>query len=223
MLNMREHIDSLRKEAETTLRVLYALMQFRHSITCKQCVNKINENANFWVVYESSVRTNLFIGIRRLFENKANTFNFQKFVEFCVKNIESFSRESIRERKISGSSNADEWIDEYMTGVYEPSEEDFNSLARLVRKNSKKMKGVYTNIASTVYAHAVHMSHPVISDMMKGLEFEEIEMALNSIWHVYEQIWQIYENGRQPNIEIKAYPYKQEVFDSVISQVGCRC
>lgn len=41
MLNMRDRIDNLRKEAETTLRVLYALMQFRNSITCEECVNKI--------------------------------------------------------------------------------------------------------------------------------------------------------------------------------------
>ena len=153
-----EHIDNLRKEAETTLRVLFALMQFRHSITCKQCVDKINENADFWLIYESSVRTNLFIGIRRLFENKANTSNFQKFIEACVNNIESFSKESVRERKISGSKNANEWIDEYVKGVYEPSQEDFNSLDRLVRENSKKMKGVYTNVASTVFAHAESIS-----------------------------------------------------------------
>ena len=85
------------------------------------------------------------------------------------------------------------------------------------------MKGIYSKIASTVYAHAVHMSHPEITDMMRGLEFEEIETSLNSIWHVYEQIWQMYENGARPNIELKPYPYKKEVLDSVIRQVGCEC
>ena len=138
MLNMREHIDNLRKEAETSLRVLYALMQFRQSITCKECVEKINENAHFWLIYESSVRTNLFIGIRRLFENKTNTFNFQKFIESCIISIKAFSKAEVRERKIKSSANANEWIDNYMSGVCEPSENDFNSLSRLVKENSKK-------------------------------------------------------------------------------------
>lgn len=223
MLNMREIIDSLRKEAETTLRVLYALKQFRHSITCKECVEKINENADFWLIYESSTRTNLFIGIRRLFENKANTFNFQQFIESCIQNIETFSKTALRKRKLEGSTNAKEWIDSYMEDVYEPTLEDFNSLSRLVRDNSKKMKGIYSTVASEVFAHAVHTSHPVIYDMMKDLEFDEIEKALNSIWHVYEQIWQLYENGRQPSVEMRPYQYKEEVLESVVKQVGCKC
>lgn len=223
MLEMRYHIDNLRKEAETTLRVLYALMQFRHSITCKECVDQINKNADFWLIYESSIRTNLFIGIRRLYENKADTFNFQKFIERCENNIEEFSKKSIRKRKINGNDNAHEWIDEYMESVYEATLEDFRSLSRFVRDNSKKMKGMYTNVASTIFAHAVHIDRPEIYDMMKDLELEEIETALNSIWHAYEQIWQMYENGRKPSIQIRPYPYKQEVVNSVANQVGCKC
>lgn len=138
MLRMRDYIDSLRKEAETTLRVLYALMQFRQSITCKECVNKINENPHFWLIYESSICTNLFIGIRRLFENKADTFNFQSFIKSCIENLKSFSKDALRIRKVDSSTNAHEWIDGYMQKAYEPTQEDFLSLARLVKSNSKK-------------------------------------------------------------------------------------
>lgn len=220
---MRNHIDNLRKEAETTLRMLYALEQFRYSITCKECVSKINENAIFWLIYEKSIRMSLFIGIRRLYESKENTFNFYKFIEKCKDNIDGFSRESIRKRKISNSQNSHEWIDEYMSDVYEASVDDFNCLSKLVRENSKKMKGIYSDVASTIFAHAVHVDHPAIYDKMKDLDIKEIEAALNSIWHVYEQIWQIYENGRKPCIQIRPYPYKQEVIDSVVNQIGCKC
>lgn len=220
---MRDSIDSLRKEAETTLRVLYALEQFRRSLSCEDCVEKINKNAYFWLIYESSVRTNLFLGIRRLYENKADTFNFQKFVELCIENVESFSKQSLRSRRLSGSSNASEWIDGYMEDVYEPTKEDFNSLAKVVRQNSGKMKGVYSDVASKVFAHAVHTDHASIFAKMQDLNFDEIETALNSIWHAYDQIWQMYENGRSPVLEIKAYPYKKEIIDSVIQQLGCEC
>jgi len=223
MLKMRDHINNLRKEAETTIRVLYALKQFRHSITCKECVKKINKNTYFWQIYECSLRTNLFIGIRRLYENKNGTFNFQKFIEMCIANVDLFSKESLRKRKLENSKNANEWIDEYMSNTYEVSEDDFTSLSRLVKNNSKKMKSIYSNVASTIFAHAVHIDHEIMHEMMKDLDFDEIEKALNSIWHVYEQIWQMYENGREPYLEIKVYPYKKEVIDSVAIQVGCKC
>lgn len=85
------------------------------------------------------------------------------------------------------------------------------------------MKGVYTTVANEIFAHAVYTRYPVIYDLMKNLEFEEVEKALNSIWHVYAQIWQLYENGRQPEARIMQYPYKGDVFMSVAKQVGCKC
>lgn len=217
---MRENIKNLRKETETTLRVFYALRQFRQLLTRNDDVAKINQNANFWMVYESSLRTNMFIGIRRLCESKTGTFNFQKFIDECIKNLASFSSRALRQRKYEGSPNADEWIDYYMKDVYEPSADDFNSLAKLVRENSKNMKGTYTQAANKIYAHAIHMDYASMAAISDKLNFEEIEKALTSIWHAYEQVWQMFENGRSPLLAVASYPYAQEVIDSV--SMRCR-
>ena len=217
---MREQIDNIRKETETTLRVLYALRQFRLFLTKQEDVEKLNENVHFWLIYESSLRTNLFLGIRRLYEGKSDSFNFQKFIFYCIENVDKFSKESLRARKMADSSNADEWIDNYMQDVYEPTENDFKKLARGVRNNSKKMKGIYTEAASKIYAHAIHMDHASIASITDQLSFDEMESALLSIWHTYEQIWQMYENGREPQFDIGSYPYEQEVIDSVAKQLG---
>ena len=217
---MSELLNNLRKETETTLRVFYALRQFRSFLTTEEGVEKINKNADFWIIYETSLRTNMFLGIRRLYEAKADTFNFQKFIESCIENISTFSKVSLRSRKLEGSRNADEWIDDYMKDVYEPSEMDFRSLAKLVRVNSKNMKGVYTDAATRIYAHAIHRDHASMSKLGEKLNFQEIEQALTSIWHAYEQVWQMFENGKRPSFEMKKYAYAQEVIDSVIKQVG---
>jgi len=217
---MRNQIDNLRKETETTLRVLYALRQFRLFLTKHDDVEKINTNVHFWLIYESSLRTNLFLGIRRLYEGKSDSFNFQTFIYYCIKNVAKFSKESLRARKIAASANAGEWIDNYMKDVHEPTEDDFKKLAIGVRRNSKKMKGIYTEAASKIYAHAIHVDHASISSITNQLNFDEMESALLSIWHTYEQIWQMYENGREPQFDIGSYPYEQEVIDSVIKQLG---
>ena len=36
-----------------------------------------------------------------------------------------------------------------------------------------------------------------MSNLSEKLNFEEIEQALTSIWHAYEQVWQMFENGEQ--------------------------
>jgi hypothetical protein len=161
----------------------------------------------------------MFIGIRRLYENKGDTFNIQTFIEKCRDNIHLFSKEDLRKRKLSSDKDALSWIDSYMLDVYEPSTDDFNWLSALIKKNSKKINNLYVPAASKVYAHAVYTDHEEINAMLSGLEFGEIEVALTSIWHVYEQIWQLYENGRAPQFEIRQYPYREEVFKAVLDQI----
>lgn len=129
--------------------------------------------------------------------------------------------DALRKRKSAGSANAQEWIDEYIRDVYVATEEDFKSLARLVRENSKNMKGVYSNAATKIYAHAIHLDYAAMSEVSEKLNFDEIEQALTSIWHAYEQVWQMFENGRRPSLEVKSYPYAQEVIDCVSKQVTC--
>lgn len=218
MRHMREIIDNLRREAETTIRVLHALKAFRLAVSKKEDVKLINKNPDFWRIHETSVRTNLFIGIRRLYEGNSGTFNFQKFVGLCMDNLGSFSKEELRKRK-SALHNSHKWLEQYMESVYEPSADDFKNLSKLVRANSKKMKGIYVDAASTIYAHAVHMDHSTMASITEQLNFEEMETALDSIWHCYEQVWQMFENGKEPSFEVAEYPYKQEVYDNFKKQL----
>ena len=61
-----------------------------------------------------------------------------------------------------------------MRDVYVPTDEDFKSLARLVRKNSKNMKGIYSNAATKIYAHAIHLDYEAMSQISEKLNFDEI-------------------------------------------------
>lgn len=212
----------LRKESETALRVLYALKQFKRFLTNQEQVELLNTNVTFWIQYEASFTSTLLIRIRRLYESKNSTFNFQKFIKYCLENVSDFSISALKSRKISGSDNAEEWIDEYMAGIYGAQPDDFKELSKTVRENSKKMKGKYSNAASTIYAHAVHMDVETIQSITSELDLDEIETALLSIWHCYEQIWQMYENGRVPTFDVGRYQHEQEVYDSVTKQLYCK-
>ncbi|MBI4595595.1 MAG: hypothetical protein HY730_04360 [Candidatus Tectomicrobia bacterium] len=217
---MRTILNTLRHEAESTIRAFYALQQFKYLFTNQESVNKINRNVHFWMIFERSLLTKVFIGIRRLFESKADTFNFQRALNMINNKIEDFQPLALKQRKLGGQKEPLGWIDEYMADVYTPCETDFNVLSKLVRLNSKQMKGLYTEAATKIFAHAIHTETTVINNLLSDTKFDEIENSLNAIWHFYEQVWQMYENGRKPLMQISAYPYKEEVQQSVIRQFG---
>ncbi len=220
---MRKEIEILRNEVETALRSCLALNQFKRSLGCEECTEKINENIYFWMVFERSVQASMFIGLRRLFENENDTFNFQMMINLFRANIGEFSKSSLRQRKIEGSANASEWIDRYMDDAHEATEDDFCRLSRLAKSKNKQIKEISIKIASKVYAHAIHDDREISNELMSDLKISDVEDALNAIWHVYQQIWQMYENGRSPEMEIGKYPYEKEIVDAVSKQIGCTC
>jgi hypothetical protein len=217
---MRTILNTLRGEAEATIRALYALQQFMDFHTSQECVNKINENVYFWILFESSLLTKLFIGIRRLFETRSDTFNFQQALKMMKEKIDEFQPAALEQRKLAGLSNRPHWLDAYMADVYEPSSADFDELAKLVRPSSRRMRGIYTAAAGKIFAHAVHTDTTAINGLLVNTNLEEMENALTAIWHFYQQVWQMYENGLKPSLEISTYPYKDEVQESVIRQLG---
>lgn len=217
---MRSTLDTLRREAESTIRVFYALQYFNNLLTNREHVNKVNKNVYFWKIYESSLQTKLFIGIRRLFESKSDSFSFSRAMKMVKENLEDFQPTALEMRKIADQPKRPDWLDEYMQDVYTPNEEDLNNLARLVRENSKRMKNLYTEAASKVFAHAVHTDTEAINGLMGDMNFAEIEQALNAVWHFYQQVWQMYENGREPLMEIVSYPYREEVEQCILKQIS---
>lgn len=219
MPRIRDHLNTLRNETESSLRALYALRQFRILLSDQKSVNELNKNVHFWQIFDSALATKLFISLRRLYDSNGDTFTVQSFIKDCIDHVDQFSSAALRKRKMEGSANAHEWIDGFMKDVHEPTAEDFKKLARLFNVNSKRMKGLYTDIASKVYAHAIHTDTEEIFKLSHGANFDEIESALTSIWHVYQQVWQMYENGRVPDLNIGKYQYIDEVVDSVNRQV----
>lgn len=220
---MKKNIDYFRNEVESALRNCLALRQFRKSLRCKECVSKLNENVYFWIIFQDSVQTNLFIKLRRLFDQGADTFNFYKMMKECEENIQDFSKNSLRLRKVNSSDNAAEWIEQYMINVHEVTVEDFKNLRKIVKEPSKLIEELSREVANKVYAHAIILDKDAKNEKLKDLNLEKIETCLSALWHTYQQIWQMYENGRKPTVEILEYSHAMEVQDAISKQIGCMC
>lgn len=219
MNSMRSEIINFGINIESSLRFLYSLIAFHEALGNKEYVGEINNNANFWRLFEASMLSSVFISIRRIYENEPDSHNFQNFIRNCSENIEQFTLQNVKNRKISSGALPIAEAEKYIVGKYQPSQEDFTGLARYVKERSKNMRGVYTKVASKVYAHAIHFKHLEALKPNQSLNLYEIEKALLSVWHVYEQVWQLYENGKKPDYNESKYQYKNEVTESVIAQL----
>lgn len=219
-MNIRYQLEIFRQEVEVTIRALNALEYFLYLLQYERTVLILNENPRFWQQYERALTIQIFIGIRRLFENEKDSFNFQKFINHCIDSVEEFSIGALENRKIEGHQHRPEWLDEFMANVYVPQKSDFLDLARLVKRNSKKINELYKKISTRIFAHALTYDIEESQKMLRQVRLFEIESGLEALWHVYEEIWNLYENGVRPRLEIgNLYKFKPEVQGSLNKQI----
>ncbi len=209
------HLETFREEVETAIRVFYAYEAMGKLLSEPKYVNLANNNADFWIIFLSSAQTKLFIALGRLYDDSNDAFSFQSFIKACRENIEEFGCESFEKRKLNDYVTRPDWLDDYLSDAYFGKVDDIDALARLARPFNKKMKGLYKEIRSKVFAHAIHTDKINISDLFEGTSFEEIENALKVLWSIFWQVWQLYNNARQPTLEIESYPYKDEVVNCI--------
>lgn len=212
---LKVQIETLQKEVETTIRVFYAYEAMAKLLSEQQYVDLVNNNVHFWKIFLSSIQTKLFIALGRLYDDSNDAFSFKNFMKICRKNINEFGQNYLEKRKLKGTSIRPEWLDDYLKDAYFAETGDIDVLAKLAHPFNKRMKGLYKEIRSKVFAHAIHTDAIVISELFEDTNLHEIESALTVLWSIYTQVWQMFENGRKLTLEIKPYPYKDEVTDCV--------
>jgi len=146
-------IEVFRTEAQAGAQFLYAYISFNSIISGKRkTYNEVNKTPLFWNTTIGSLQTSFFIVLGRIFDQNSK-HNIDKLIKTAQDNKEIFSKDALAKRKKEQSHNADEWLDDYLKSVYEPTAKDFRELRKKVRKFRKIYESNYRDIRHKIYAH----------------------------------------------------------------------
>jgi hypothetical protein len=214
-MDIDTHIENLRHEVETAIRTFYAFDKVMQLMSEQYYVDLFNKNLYFWKITISALQTKMFIALGRLYDDSNDAFSFHSFMKICRENISEFNRDNFEKRRQKEFTERPDWLDDYLKDAYFADIDDIHELSKLAQPHNKRMKGLYKEIRSKVFAHAIHTDESVISNLFMGTKYEEIENALKALWSIYNQIWQMYHNAREPMFKIEDYPYKDEVHNCI--------
>jgi len=212
-------VEKFGQEVETALRAFYAYKSanelFSHDTSL------FYKNPHFWMIFLGSVQRTLFISLGRLYDPGKDAFTFQKFIKGCRENVEEFGREYVEKRKLDSlriqiEPGRPEWLDGFLNDACYGKLEDIDKLARLAKPYNRRMRGLYMEIRSKIFAHAILHDEAAASDLLADTSLTEIENALTALWSIYEQVWHMAYNGSKDlTFEIRPYRYKDEVHRAV--------
>ena len=192
-------LELFRTESESAIQFFYA-WDATHAVAGKNksVVKLLNQAPLFWNTALGALQASTFVALGRIFDPDQNNYSVTRLLALGHANLDIFSKEALAERKRKLSSNADEWLPEYLKDVYLPKNEDFRRLKKHVAKRRKIYEQNYRPIRHMVIAHRAVTTRAEVSELFANTNLRELRQLLVFLGRLYEALWQLYFNGHKP-------------------------
>lgn len=197
MDNLEKALSIFHNEVGTASSAFFVWKDFNNTVAAdKDIYRSVNENALSWNVIAHSLQCTFFIVLGRLFDNDSDAFSVHALLRCCIKNIDQFSFEELRKRKLKSSAKPGyDWIDEYMKTTYQPKEADFLKLKGEVSKHQKIYGKIYRPIRNKVVAHKEVATIENAGELYGKTNIGEIEAFLSFLHQIDQIIFHLLYNG----------------------------
>lgn len=195
-------LELFRTEAQSAIQFFYA-WDATHAVAAKNkaVVRLLNEAPLFWNTTLAALQASALVALGRVFDPDTNNHSVTRLLTLAHSNLEIFSKEALAGRKRKLSSNADEWLSEYLKTVYVPTGDDFRRLKRLVAPRRKIYEEKYRPLRHKVFAHRGVTTSDQVNELFAHTDLRELRKLLVFLGKLYETLWQLYFNGRKPTLQ----------------------
>lgn len=208
--DFESELEVFRKEAESAVQFFYAWRTINEVASKnRRVVGTLNKAPLFWNTTLGALQTAAFIALGRVFDQDQDTHNIDRVLRIAQRNPEIFSTEALGERKRRLSSNAHEWLDEYLRTVYVPNADDFRRLRKHVANRRKVYEAGFRPIRHKVFAHKQLVEQSEVHVLFANAKIKDLQQLLVFLRRLYEALWQLFFNGRKPNLRPARYSVSQ--------------
>lgn len=202
MEEIEELYEEFQSEVNIACRSFYTWKNIRDTITGdKKAYRALNRNPLLWTIILYSLQCTFFITIGRLFDLDGESFSVHTFLRKCITNIDQFSKDALRKRRIKGSeADKPSWLDEFIEKSYQPNEEDFLKLKGGVSKRQKQYELIYKPIRHKIFAHKDLKNIKCVDILFGKAKIGEIQDILYFLYQIKMIIRELLENGSLWNI-----------------------
>lgn len=192
-----------RSDIDNAARAFFLWKGINHyAIKDKGIYEGISNQALIWNTITYGLQTTFFIVLGRLFDTDGTSFSVHTFLRNCVENIEQFSKDSLRKRKINLSHGVEhEWLDGYIKTAYVPVEADFVLLKSELKKHQKQFEKIYRPIRNMIVAHRDIKTLEPTTELFGNTKSDDIQNFLFFLHQIYEIVWELLNNGRLTKID----------------------
>lgn len=194
-------LELFRTEGQSAIQFFYAWDATRTVATKDKAVARLlNKAPLFWNTTLGALQSSTFVALGRVFDPDTNNHSVTRLLTLANGNLEIFSKDALAARKRKQSTNADEWLPEYLKTAYVPTRDDFRRLKRQVALKRKIYEENYRPLRHKVFAHRGVTTSEQVNELFNKTNLRELRQLLVFLGRLYEALWQLYFNGHKPTL-----------------------
>lgn len=203
-----QELDLFRGECEASSQHLYAYLAI-HALAkrSKRVFRALDRSALFWNTVLGALQTSSLITLGRVFDQDS-PHNVDVLLRLAQSTPAMFSRHALTRRKHDSSTPKPDWLNEYVAQAHEPSPEDFRRLRAHVRKARRVYEARYRELRHKVFAHRVAHGPDEVAPIAAKANINELKRLISSLLSLYEALFELFWNGRQPILRKLRYAAK---------------
>lgn len=224
MEDIRRLLTIFRNELNTAGQAFYAWKAINNLASSNEkFYSALNKNALLWNIIVNSLHNTFFITLGRIFDSDNNSFSVYTFLRACIDNIDQFSKESLRNRRIKDlKGDKPSCLNKFIEESYAPVEKDFQMLRGETSKKQKEYEDIYRPIRHKIIAHTDKKTIDNAQDLFKKTNVEQIEGILQFLYQIEMIVYCLFENGELSKIGdffYKEKDYVQKDIESLLNML----
>ena len=162
----------------------------------------LNKTPLSWIMTRHALQVTLFMTLGRIFDIDNDAFSIDDLLKCCIKEIEIFNKENLKNRKMKGQNGKEpDWLEEYIDNAYEPTDIDFQKLRTKVKKHRKVFEEFYQPIRHKLFAHNDKKFMGKADHLWAETNIGQLEEIIWFLHDLKQTLFDTYENGRIPVLQ----------------------
>ncbi len=212
-------LEVFRHEAEAGTQFLYAYLAVHAVAGDHRSVHRLlNKAPLFWNTNLGALQTSMFITLGRIFDPKAK-HSVHKLLSTAQNNLQLFSKQALGRRKQRESSNAAEWLSDYLRDIHVPTVADFRVLRRQVGDWRRIYVKNYRDLRHRYFAHREVSDNEEVAALFAKTTIIELQELFAFLRALHDALQQLFLNGRPPVIDATRGGRGKTLHDRIASEI----
>lgn len=195
-------LEIFRTEVEAALQFYYGFLTIHAVAGDKKAVHKsLNSAPLFWNTNLGALQTATFIALGRIF-GQASAHNIDQLMRIAQNHRQIFSKQALGARKQGAAASPPQWLSDYLASAKEANAGDIRRWRQQVKDLRKIYEANYRDLRHQVFAHKDRVD---AAGLFAKTNIRELQRLLLELRALYQELWQLFFNGRKSNYRIGRY------------------